>query len=85
MINLILFWNACVFVLFGIDKFCAIHNFRRISEFTLITLSFLLGGIGGLCGMYLFRHKTKKIKFKLLIPLAFIINLFAVIIFKKYL
>ena len=35
----------------------------RISESTLFTLVLLGGGIGGIAGMYLFRHKTKKIKF----------------------
>jgi len=60
--------------MYGLDKRKAKKNKWRISESTLIICAFLMGGIGALLGMNLFRHKTQHLKFKLLIPLAVIIN-----------
>ena len=68
-------WNIITFSLYGLDKRKAKTNKMRISEATLITCAFLMGGIGALLGMSVFRHKTKHIKFKLLVPLAVIINI----------
>ena len=67
-------WNATVFALYGIDKRKAKRNKWRISETTLIVCAFLMGGIGAALGMGIFRHKTKHLKFKLLVPVAVIIN-----------
>lgn len=46
------------FLLFGIDKLCAIAKKSRIPERTLIGCMWLLGACGGLFGMCLFGHKT---------------------------
>lgn len=51
--------SAVTFVLYGVDKSRAKQGKWRISERTLLLFSFLGGGAGGLCGMYLFRHKTR--------------------------
>ncbi len=67
--------NLISFILMGIDKFFAIKKKERIPEITIFTLSFLGGGIGTLCGMIKFHHKTKKIKFVVLIPLSIIIHI----------
>lgn len=72
--------NIISFILFGLDKFLAIKHKNRISENTLILISFLGGSIGSLLGMKLFRHKTKKPKFYILIPLFIIIN---ILLYKK--
>ena len=72
--------NIISFILFGLDKFLAIKHKNRISEHTLILISFLGGSIGSLLGMKLFRHKTKKPKFYILIPLFIIIN---ILLYKK--
>lgn len=75
-INLvIIFINILVFILMGIDKKLAISKKQRISEFTLLSLSFLGGSIGTLIGMYLFHHKTKKVKFLILVPISLILNI----------
>jgi len=66
--------------MFGLDKYKAKTGKWRISEKTLLLSSFLLGSLGGLLGMGVFKHKTKHLKFKLLMPLALIMN-FAVIYF----
>ena len=67
--------NALCFLLFGYDKKQAIKKQGRIPEITLIILSFMGGSIGSLLGMQLFHHKTKKIKFIILIPLSIIFTL----------
>lgn len=71
---LILGWNIIVFALYGIDKFKAVHHKYRISEVTLIIPSFVFAGVGAVLGMVVFNHKTSKIKFRILIPLALILN-----------
>ena len=62
--------NIIAMCLFGIDKLLARRHARRISEKCLVLSAFLLGGIGAMFGMVLFNHKTSKIKFRLLVPLA---------------
>jgi uncharacterized membrane protein YsdA (DUF1294 family) len=59
----------------GHDKKKAIKKKERIPEMTLFTLSFMGGGLGTLLGMLIFHHKTKKIKFIILIPLSIIIHI----------
>ncbi|APD06431.1 hypothetical protein UJ101_00899 [Flavobacteriaceae bacterium UJ101] len=66
--------NLISFLLFGIDKFKARKQLWRISELTLLVFAFL-GPLGALLGMNIFRHKTQKWKFKILIPLFLIIQL----------
>lgn len=60
--------NLAAFALMGIDKRRAVKKRRRIPEATLILSAVLGGGIGALAGMYLFRHKTRKKKFTVGIP-----------------
>lgn len=71
--------NILSFILFGIDKYKAIHKKNRIPEIVLLFISLLGGSLGGLIGMILFHHKTKKIKFKILIPLFLIINILIIL------
>lgn len=73
-------WNIIVFAIYGIDKYRAKKNRWRISEQTLILTALLMGGFGALVGMRWFRHKTKNMKFKILIPLAVLINCAAIIV-----
>ena len=42
------------------DKWMAIKKAQRISEQTLLAMGFFGGGLGGLVGMFLFRHKIRK-------------------------
>ena len=62
-----------------IDKRKAKANKRRISEKTLFILVFLGGGVGGIAGMYLFRHKTKKARFVIGFPVILIFEILLVI------
>ena len=82
MLNLLIIWNVVVFAVYGIDKLKAIKNGWRISEKALIGMAFLMGGFGAYLGMQTFRHKTKKLKFNILVPLAVIFNM-AIIYAKK--
>lgn len=75
IITLVL-WNMITFMLMGVDKHKAQSGKRRISERTLFLSAFIFGGTGVLCGMYAFRHKTKHWSFKILVPIAVVINLF---------
>ena len=68
-------WNVLTFALYGIDKSKAKNNKWRISEATLIACAFLMGGVGSFLGMRVFRHKTKHMKFVVLIPVAVVVNL----------
>jgi uncharacterized membrane protein YsdA (DUF1294 family) len=68
-------WNIITFTLYGADKRKARKNHRRISETTLILCAFLMGGAGAILGMKVFRHKTKHWKFKILVPLALLLNI----------
>ena len=58
--------NIFLFILYGIDKLLAIKKKNRISEFSLLLISFLGGSIGSILGMIIFNHKTKKIRFWIL-------------------
>ena len=66
--------NLITFIIFGIDKYKAIKDQWRIKEATLLGLSFIGGALGGMLGMYVFRHKTKKFYFFLGIPFMMILH-----------
>ena len=61
--------SLAAFAAFGIDKRLAVRHARRISERTLLLLCAAGGSAGGWVGMYCFRHKTRKRKFYLTVPL----------------
>ena len=73
----ILLINLISFFAMGIDKLKAKKNKWRIPEGTLLLFCFLGGGVGGLLGMSLFRHKTKHAKFLILVPLSIVLWLAA--------
>ena len=68
-------WNTIVFLLYGIDKRKAKKNKQRISEKTLLLSAAFMGEVGALFGMYVFRHKTQYMKFKIGVPLLLILNI----------
>ncbi len=67
--------NTSVFVLCGIDKIRASNKAWRIRERTLYLLSFIGGAFFMLLGMLIFRHKTNKPGFAILIPLFLLLHL----------
>lgn len=72
-------WNLITFLTMGLDKWKAKRGSWRISEGTLLLMAFFMGGVGSMLGAHVFRHKTQKIKFKILLPLSLIVNLLMVI------
>ena len=56
--------NILSFFMIYIDKKRAIHHKWRIAEDILMFVSVLGGCFGMILSMYLFHHKTKKLKFK---------------------
>ena len=50
--------NLAAFLAMGIDKFRASRQKWRIPERTLFLLAAIGGSLGGICGIYVFRHKT---------------------------
>lgn len=66
--------SLLTWILFGLDKWKAIHGKWRIRESTLLGLSFIGGAVGGLAGMYLFRHKIRKMRFRIGVPLMFLVQ-----------
>ena len=79
--------SLITFVAYGIDKSKAKRDKRRISEKTLLIMSIIGGGIGGLLGMLKFRHKTKGEHwyFYAVNILGIIINVAVVYLIIKYL
>jgi len=73
--------NIVTFTTMYIDKRRAYWGKWRIKELTLFVLVMLGGGIGGILGMYCFRHKTKKIYFKIGFPLILILEIAVVLSF----
>lgn len=71
--------NLIAFLAMFIDKRRAKWGKWRIKESTLFMLVLLGGGIGGIAGMYTFRHKTKKPMFKIGFPAIVIIEIISVI------
>lgn len=74
--------NLFSFILYLIDKKKAIHHKNRISENSLLISSFLFGSLGSILSMLIFHHKTKKLKFKILVPLFLIIQILFIFKFK---
>jgi len=75
--------NLITFYLFGRDKRKAEKNQWRIPEATLLSFVIFGGAFGGLLGMKVFNHKTKKNKFRITVP-AFVIWYVIFCIFSLY-
>lgn len=65
--------NLFALILMAWDKYKAIKGYWRIREDYFLILTLLGGGIGVTGGVYLFRHKTRHLKFTVLIPLLTLI------------
>lgn len=73
--------NAASAVLMLADKTRAKKNLWRIPEATLFLFAALGGSVGILLGMYLFRHKTRHLKFTLGIPLILALQILLAVYF----
>ena len=73
--------NVLTFAVYGVDKWKARQGRWRVPEATLIGLAALGGSVGAWVAMQLFRHKTKKNKFRYGVPIMFVLQLAAVLYF----
>ena len=67
--------NLIVFFLYGADKRRAKKDAWRIPERTLLTSTWLMGGVGAFAAMRVFRHKTKHIAFQISAPVGAVLSL----------
>ena len=66
--------NVVTFGAFAVDKGKAIKGAWRIPEAQLLFLCLIGGALGGLIGMNVCHHKTRKPKFKYLVPLMLVLQ-----------
>lgn len=67
--------NLIAAAAFIADKYFAAARRRRVPERLLLFLAFIGGGAGAFFAMTVFRHKTRHLKFMLLVPLFIILHL----------
>ena len=73
--TVIIAMNLVTFILFAWDKFISGRKGRRVPESTLLVLSSLFGAFGAFMSMYLFRHKTQKLKFTISVPIMMVLQI----------
>ena len=73
--------NLLSFTLMGIDKMKAKRGAWRIPEKALFLATALFGGLGGVLGMQVFRHKTRHLSFKIGYPELLIIQIIVLAVF----
>jgi uncharacterized membrane protein YsdA (DUF1294 family) len=84
LVSVVFILNMYSFLLFRSDKIRATTQEWRISEKKLLAVSFF-GPFGAYAGMKKYRHKTQKLKFKLVGVFIFIqVLLIALIIFNYF-
>ena len=67
--------NLIAFFAMGNDKYRAETGKWRIPEKNLFLMAELGGSLGGICGMYVFHHKTQHKKFSVGFPAILILQL----------
>ena len=75
--------NLITFIVFALDKICAIKKKWRYKEISLLGMCLVGGAIGGFLAMHLFRHKTKKKLFVIGVQLIIRIHLVIIMWFIK--
>ncbi|MGG7034906.1 MAG: DUF1294 domain-containing protein [Flavobacterium sp.] len=81
----VLIINILCFLTFALDKGLSKVHRTRISEKTLLTLTFVGGSLGGLISMTIFKHKISKVHFLLRFFGIMIAQTFILVLFVKYL
>ena len=67
--------NIVSFGLMAYDKHCAKTGKWRVPEKTLFIAAACFGGLGGVLGMIICRHKTRHWYFRLFFPLLFVLQI----------
>lgn len=71
------------FLFYGYDKYQAIHNNERIPEAVLHLLTLAGGTLGAFAGQHIFRHKTKKLRFRLIFIIIVLVQI-SVILLRRF-
>ena len=66
--------NLLALFTMGLDKQKAIRHAFRIPEAVLFLFSIIGGSLGTLAGMFVFHHKTRKLKFLIGIPVILLLQ-----------
>lgn len=81
--------NLLAFILYGIDKRKAVAGKdkktgrsakRRIPEAELLGVALAGGGIGSYIAMFVFHHKTKRIKFLVGVPVCLLLDILLIVL-----
>ena len=75
LISYFLLVNLLGFYAMYNDKLRAKKRAFRVPEATLFALSIIGGSIGCIAGMYVFRHKTRHLRFVLGLPLILVLQI----------
>jgi uncharacterized membrane protein YsdA (DUF1294 family) len=67
--------NIITVVVWAADKVKAKTGARRISEMSLLILSFIGGAAGAFLVMKALRHKTNHFKFRICVPLSLMLHM----------
>ncbi len=70
--------NVIAFILYGLDKKYAREGRWRIPEKTLLGITMIGGAAGAWIGMQTFRHKTKHMSFRTLVPLFAVVHMWMI-------
>ena len=73
--------NIVTFLAFAYDKYRAKKGGWRIKNIFLLGLSFIGGSLGGLLGMSLTRHKSKKSYYRIGLPLMVLMQVLVLVYF----
>ena len=71
--------NIIAFILYGLDKKYAREGRWRIPEKTLLGIAMIGGAAGAWIGMQTFRHKTKNMSFRTLVPLFVVVHVWMIV------
>ena len=85
LLIVLLITNLLSFGLMWYDKRCARRGKWRVPEATLFLACACFGGVGGVLGMNLLRHKTRHWYFRLFFPLMLIIQIVLLVVGAIYL
>ena len=72
--------NLISFALMAYDKRCAKAGKWRVPEQTLFLATACFGGLGGVLGMVLCRHKTKHWYFKVFFPVLLAVQVVLLVV-----
>ena len=83
LIAIFIILNVLTYMIMHTDKHNARNGKKRISEASLLTVAAIGGSIGMLISMYLLHHKTRKLKFKVGVPVILILQVLLILLLSR--